>query len=827
MSKLRATTLHELQRERQMMSDGHDRFMKRQSETKDLTLDKAHFQLLEAALPKVTKAIQERLAAAAQPCSHRPYSWLPDVQNIDPELLAYLALVVCMKSVGDSQTRTSCLRLIGARIEMENFSLELQNHDKKLHKELTDTVRHTYSNVDLRNKAVIDAARRKGFGVTLWDEERKIKAAAPILSSVLEASGIFEVWTRHSDGKTRYLMGITEEASYLIANINYDISWNNPVCSPMVTEPLAWTCDNLTPYLDPAMTVITPLIRHASGKQKRMMYKSIRTGRMQPALDALNAIQRTKYTINRYALEAAKWAWENNKSAGDTFPSQVKIDLPKPPEKTAEPKKFMEWRSAMQQATLINREVDASRSLISTDFKTAEELDNYEHFFLPQSFDSRGRIYPISHFSTHRADYVKSLFLLADQKKIGERGAYWIAVQVANTGDFNKLSKESFDDRIAWVMDNAERIAAIGNDFEGTHSGNEPSEIYWSDADKPFAFLAACREFYGFWVEGTNYKSGLPINLDGSNSGIQHYSAASLTESDGALVNLIPSDKPQDIYQTVADQVIKYLEQHIEEHASHQEWLDFGITRKIVKRNVMTYGYSSKTFGFSEQLMEDLMEGLTKDVKIGRLVKHPFSNPQAAANALAKVNWTVINHVIVGASNGMRYWQALATAAAKDNRTMSWFTPMGFPVDNSYYKNKSKRLRIYMYDKETDSQIASTMRLNKDDITAIDIRKCAAAISPNMIHSLDSSHLMDTVLRSLQVNVKSFVLIHDSFGTLPADTDKLFKTIRESFIALYQNRCVYSEMSKQQLIKNDDLPDIPEKGNLVLKDIIKSDYCFA
>ena len=221
------------------------------------------------------------------------------------------------------------------------------------------------------------------------------------------------------------------------------------------------------------------------------------------------------------------------------------------------------------------------------------------------------------------------------------------------------------------------------------------------------------------------------------------------------------------------------------------------------------------------------MEGLTKDVKIGKLAKHPFTNPQSAANALAKVNWEVINQVIIGASNGMRYWQTLASTAAKHNKTMSWFTPMGFPVDNSYYKNKSKRLRIYMYDKETDSQIASTMRLNKEDRFAVDARKCAAAISPNMIHSLDSSHLMDTVLRSLQVNVRSFVLIHDSFGTTPADTDKLFKTIREAFVGLYENRCIYKDMSKQLQLEQHELPEIPTKGTLDLQQILVSDYCFA
>ena len=46
---------------------------------------------------------------------------------------------------------------------------------------------------------------------------------------------------------------------------------------------------------------------------------------------------------------------------------------------------------------------------------------------------------------------------------------------------------------------------------------------------------------------------GLPVSIDGSCSGYQHYSAAMRAEKEASLVNLMPSDEPQDIYQFIAD----------------------------------------------------------------------------------------------------------------------------------------------------------------------------------------------------------------------------------------------------------------------------------
>jgi len=72
-------------------------------------------------------------------------------------------------------------------------------------------------------------------------------------------------------------------------------------------------------------------------------------------------------------------------------------------------------------------------------------------------------------------------------------------------------------------------------------------------------------------------------------------------------VNLLYSEKPSDIYQVVADKTVAKLEAIVEsnttvaemvqeddktpEHKLAQWWLNFGITRKVTKRNCMTFPY--------------------------------------------------------------------------------------------------------------------------------------------------------------------------------------------------------------------------------------------
>lgn len=235
--------------------------------------------------------------------------------------------------------------------------------------------------------------------------------------------------------------------------------------------------------------------------------------------------------------------------------------------------------------------------------------------------------------------------------------------------------------------------------------------------------------------------------------------------------------------------------------------------------------------------MTDLMRPLEEEVAAGLRDKHPFSDRAAAAKLLAEYSWYSIHEVITGAAGGMGFFKELAAMMAKFNETVSWFTPVGFPVDNAYYKTEAKRLRLYLYDKDVESKLQRTsVQLSRDVWKKVDVRKCQSAISPNIIHSLDSSHLLSTVLLGLQNDIRDWCLIHDSFGTLPSDTDKLFHVVRQAFVEQYKDNCVYRDIRKQLVdvlarqghdVTKLVLPTIPEKGTLDINLVMESDYCFA
>jgi DNA-directed RNA polymerase len=123
---------------------------------------------------------------------------------------------------------------------------------------------------------------------------------------------------------------------------------------------------------------------------------------------------------------------------------------------------------------------------VAEDVRTAEMLSQHDRFWTPVSCDWRGRVYPMSHFNFQRDDRVRALFLFADGAPIGTEGLYWLKVHLANCGDFEKISKRPLEERVAWVDQNMEMIQA---------TATVPlQERKWTEADKPFLFLAVCME---------------------------------------------------------------------------------------------------------------------------------------------------------------------------------------------------------------------------------------------------------------------------------------------------------------------------------------------
>ena len=92
--------------------------------------------------------------------------------------------------------------------------------------------------------------------------------------------------------------------------------------------------------------------------------------------------------------------------------------------------------------------------------------------------------------------------------------------------------------------------------------------------------------------------------------------------------------------------------------------------------------------------------------------------------------------------------------------------------------------------------------------------------------------MLTTIKASDEYGVTDFALIHDSFGTLAADTDGMFAAVREAFVEMYEDQDpyeqlyedVYAALSEEGRAK---LPRPPRKGSLDLNDIRQALYAFA
>lgn len=819
----------EIAREQEMFREGRERYLSRlENNNKPSTQNNPH-RLITDALPNVSEAIRNTIESEDRKGDGRKYSWYKDIKSVDTDLLAYLGLNSCMDAVAAGSSLTSAITKVGQRIELESWAAGLKEHDVNLSRRIESKVTKDHSSDRYRIKAARIIASKAGYERTKWTEERRVKVATPVINAILEFSGVFDIWEQKKPKNTIRRIGLTEEASKRLADMDFDSSWQEPMLAPMIIEPKPWTSFDSGCYYDDVTAAQVPLVRGATHSQRKAVQHQFKdNGEVPDYVEAINAIQSTPLVINHYVLDAVNWAWDEAK-VFSKFPRKEKIEHLKRPGEWESLSTYDKkgWTLKAREVRTKNREIDGARALMLQDLSTANELANFEQFWLPWNFDFRGRVYPVPHFSYHRDDHVKAMFNMKNTKKMDDSAAFWLAVHIANVGDFDKISKQSLDARAAWVEDNKDKIYDVGRDAKATFD-------YWSTADKPFQFLAACHEFANYMDYGNDYESALAPCLDGTNSGVQHYAAASLNEGDGHLVNLVPSEKPQDVYNAVAQATNdKLLEDDSE---LSRLWLKLGVTRSTVKRNTMTYGYSSAKFGFAEQLYEDTMRPLADKVMRGELKEHPFGDKaeqQLAARHLAGMNYESVQEVISSAAAGMSFFQSVAGALAHEGKPFRFVTPVGFPVIQKYTYWDVKKVKIYLHDREAGvlkrTQISVREKANK----RIDKKKAKAAVSPNIIHSMDSAHLLLTVLTAKQNGVNDFFLIHDSFGTTPTDTDVMYEAVRASFVEIYKDYCLYEDVlkqAKQQLTYEGcnklDI-EIPPKGNLDLDQVLESEYCFS
>jgi DNA-directed RNA polymerase len=223
---------------------------------------------------------------------------------------------------------------------------------------------------------------------------------------------------------------------------------------------------------------------------------------------------------------------------------------------------------------------------------------------------------------------------------------------------------------------------------------------FWTTAEKPWQALAFCFEWAGYVREGLAYKSRLPVQMDGTCNGLQNFSALLRDPVGASAVNLTAREKPSDIYQKVADVVLKMVERDAtsgEEEVSKLAlgWLSFtgwlGKVNRVCKRPVMTLAYGAKRFGFRDQVFQDTI----KEWKQTSPETFPFEGDGfAAASYMGGLIWDAVGEVVVAAKHAMDWLQGCSRVVSKSNEPMIWKTPVGFVAAQQYLVPNMVRLEL-------------------------------------------------------------------------------------------------------------------------------------
>lgn len=730
------------------------------------------------------------------------------LSGVDPDAVAYIALRRGLHAAVSQQTLVSCAVSIGALVEEHVAYEEWHETEKNLAKWWADKAKTGTKNAAHR-RSVIRAAFQGNVRDLEWAREDKLKVGVWLLEIMEVWLGLIERFTERENRKTRYILRPTPELRAWLDEMHAECELLAPLTLPMVAPPVDWTQPVGGGYYT------RPLHRSLVIKARKSHIDDLFSSDLSRVYAAVNSLQQTRWKINRSvlgvvrALSGAAAGAPGIPAAEDEpiplRPSEVPEDVPISELSHEGKRALRDWKARAKRVYEANAKRVSQRYAFAQQLWVAEKFADEEAIYFPYQIDSRGRIYTIPSAVTPQGDDVgKALLQFADAKPLGETGAYWLAVHVANVWGEDKAA---FDERVDWVLRNEEMILECAL--------SAPDSVHlWGEADKPWCFLAACMEWAGYVLSGRSedYESRLPIAMDGSCSGLQHYSAVLRDPVGGRAVNLRDTGQVEDIYTEVANKVAAQCS--LTDRPELAPW-DGKVRRGTVKQPCMTYAYSATVNGMRDQIIAavDKMDPADQPEgwKEGRFL---------LANALAPVVRECIEEVVVAAAGAMEWLQEVAKIATDSGLPLRWVSASGLPVVQAETRPLRKRNSVW-YDGvrlQLDTQEAGT---------TLDKRRQASAVAPNWIHSMDAAHLVAAVVSLAADGIEHFAMIHDSFGVHACDVDLMHLRLRETFVQQYEVDRLAELKRQLEAYLGVELPPTPKPGSLDLEEVFGADYTFA
>lgn len=808
--------------ERDMITRGVDRYRHTQGSLRDKGREASTVpgrRLMAEAVNTLSTAISQWIVQATSGGAGRRHTAVKYLQGEDAEVIAYLTCrtlidSLCSPGVPVQAAARAISKAIQDERRWRHFEETNPAYCRAVKKGLQDRTRDQ----DHIHTVLIQAMNKRGVeDLERWSMDVEVKVGMVLLDLFMEHTGLVEasmdltaIGARKGRRSGMYVLRATQQTLDWIKGMDEYAEALYPCHTPCVVPPRDWTTPTDGGYHGPMADQLTLVKTHNRG------YLQALEGVDMPVVyDAINALQRTPWQINKAVLRVMRDAIRMNLDIGDLPTGQLR-DLPPKPAGFAEDEEITrQWKREARDTYDSNRRTGTKVLQLTRMVSLAERYEPFERIYYPYSVDFRGRAYPVAgHLHPQGSDPAKGLLRFGEGKPLGEDGAAWLAIHLANNYGFDKATLQ---ERIDWVVENEEHIL---------QSATTPLDyLWWSQGDNPWQILAACYEWAGFRLMGEEYVSHLPVAMDGSCNGLQHYSAMLRDEVGGAAVNLTPAETPSDIYREVLEKTVTALTglaaEEGEDTEMAQALLASGqVNRKLVKRPVMTMPYGSKQYGILTQIRDEL-DGRAQAGPIG------IEDTHAAATLLARLVWQAIGDTVVAAREGMDWLQKAASLASAENLPISWTAPSGFPVLQEYHSLKERRINTQMA-----GSMLKLVSKDPEHPVGLDKPKQRNGIAPNFVHSLDASAMMLTVVEGAEEGITCWSMVHDSYATHACDAGTLAATLREVFVSMYEDQDVlggFAEEILEQLSPEarGKLPALPSKGSLELTGVLESDFFFA
>jgi DNA-directed RNA polymerase len=698
------------------------------------------------------------------------------LHSIDAPAAAAISLKLTFDKVfsykEDSNLATKVCEAIGVAVEQECQMRYYENTAPGLLKTIKDNYWHRSIGTQQKLTVVRTLMNRSDIEHwKTWGSSTRIKLGGWLLDCIMQASGWFtKDMIQRGKRRLQYVIP-TPEFLQIKDAVMRNAELFSPLAWPMLIEPNDWTNDRSGGYLLNEVMCGHNLVRRGNPSSIQ--------GEI--PLTFLNRIQKVAYRLNPFIVKVAEELDRLERPVGKFLPI-VHHELPVKPVDIATNKEARHEYNR-KAAEVHNTQAQEFRKSCRTRM-TMEAVNRFkdkEKFYIPWSFDYRGRAYPIPAFLTPQdTDFGKSLLRSYEESYLTPESEDWLAFQVATTWG---LDKSPMSERLAWVKDNSTFIKRIVLDPIGCLPE-------WEVADEPWQFLAACEEYYHCVLSGERQFTGLFVATDATCSGLQILAGLARDASTARLVNVLPSDTPQDAYKVVAEAAKPHCPESI------QPYLD----RKVVKRVVMTVPYNAKPFS---------NRGYIKDALKDKGIEISKEDLTETVNAVRDA----MNCVVPGPMAVMSWIEAeVANAIDNGKQQLEWVTPSGFVVNQKLMKKNTVRV---------DLQLLGRCQLTVavDDSNKVDRNHHKNATAPNLIHSLDASLLH---LAAIRFNAP-IALIHDSVLCRATDMSTLSTVVRETYMHLFAEHDYLNDFASQ--IGAETTP--PIIGDLKPESVIESTYFFC